>query len=160
MEQDIKREFFRHTLATVAYRGEKVLRDAPAGFEAFRASPTSRTPLEILGHLGDLFVWALSTVKGKTVWKEYQPVDWEHDRDRFFAALKELDDYLASDAEIDRSLEKLFQGPVADSLTHIGQIGFLRRMFDAPVRAENFVKAEIERGRVGRDQSANRLEFD
>ena len=54
----------------------------------------------------------------------------------------------------------MFQGPIADALTHIGQIGMMRRMAGAPVRGENYFKADIAAGRVGAEQSAPRFEFD
>lgn len=154
------REFLRHTVATVAYRGGKAISGAPDGFADFKASETSRTPLQILAHIGDLFDWALSMAKGKTVWNDAKPLSWSAESERFFAVVKSFDDYLSSAEPIAKPLEKLFQGPVADALTHIGQINLLRRIFDAPVRGENYFKAEIEIGRVGAEQSANRIEFD
>jgi len=159
-ENGLTREFLRHTVATVAYRGGKALAGAPDGFAFFKASETTRTPLEILAHIGDLFDWALSMAQGKTVWNDSKPLDWNAESERFFAAVKAFDDYLASDNAIAKPSEKLFQGPVADALTHVGQINLLRRMFDAPVRGENYFRAEIEIGRVGSHQSANRTEFD
>jgi hypothetical protein len=155
-----KREFLRHTVATLAYRGGKSIKDAPVGFAEFKASETTRTPLEILAHIGDSFDWALSMARGKTVWNDAKPLDWEAESRRFFAAVKAFDDFLASEEALNKPIEKLFQGPVADALTHVGQINLLRRMFDAPVRGENYFKAEIEIGRVGENQSANRTEFD
>ena len=155
-----KCEFLRHTVATVAYRGGKAIKDAPEGFADFKASETTRTPLQILAHIGDLFDWALSMARGKTVWNDAQPLAWEAESERFFAAIKAFDEFLASGEEIAETTEKLFQGPIADALTHVGQINLLRRMFDAPVKGENYFRAEIEIGRVGADQSANRVEFD
>ena len=160
MNEETAREFLRHTLATVAYRAEKAINNAPGEFAGFKASETTRTPLQILAHMGDLFDWALSMAKGKTVWNDAPPRSWEAESARFFAAVKTFDDYLASDNEVEKPLEKLFQGPVADALTHVGQINLLRRMFDSPVRGENYFRAEIEIGRVGAEQSANRTEFD
>lgn len=160
MEDRIKRDFLRHTLATVGYRGEKAVRNAPADFADFKASESTRTPAQILAHIGDLFDWALSIAKGKTVWNESVPQSWVEECARFFEAVKKFDDYLASDAEIAKPAEKIFQGAVADSLTHIGQINLLRRMFDSPIKGESYYRAEIEIGRVGENQSANRVEFD
>lgn len=160
MSEDLKREFLRHTVATVAYRGGKAIGDAPAGFADFKASETTRTPLQILAHIGDLFAWALTTVQGKTIWREANPLGWEDESKRFFEALKAFDDYLASGEPLAAPVEKIFQGPLADALTHVGQINLLRRLFASPVRGENYVRAEIEIGRVGADQSANRIEFD
>jgi hypothetical protein len=67
---------------------------------------------------------------------------------------------LESEEPLGCAPEKLFQGPIADSLTHIGQIAMLRRLADAPVRAENYFKATIETGRVGDEQATPRVEFD
>ena len=157
---DEKREMLRHTLATVAYRGGKTLRDAPPEFAAFRAGPTSRSPLQILAHMGDLFEWALSMAKGNEVWRDAEPLDWEEEVERFFSRLRAFDDYLASGAPLKANTEKLFQGPVADALTHTGQIAMLRRMADSPVRGENYFRADIVIGRVGREQAPGRREFD
>lgn len=160
MENRSTRDFLRHTVATVAYRCAKATANAPDGFGDFKSFETTRTPLEILAHIGDLFDWALSMAIGQTVWKNAKSLAWEQERERFFVALKRFDDHLASDAPVASPLEKLFQGPVADALTHVGQLNLLRRMFESPVRGENYFKAEIEIGCVGAEQSTRRVEFD
>jgi hypothetical protein len=154
------RELLRHAVATLAYRGGKAIRGAPAGFESFRASETTRTPGQILAHIGDLFDWALSLATGGHEWKDTPPAGWEEDSARFFAALERFDALLASDASLARSPEKLFQGPVADALAHVGQIAILRRIAGAPIRGENYFKADIAAGRVGAEQAAPRMEFE
>ena len=154
------RQLLRHTLATLAYRGGKVLRGAPAGFSDFRAFETTRTPGQILAHICDLLDWGLSIARGKQEWHNSSPQVWEQDYQRFFAALSAFDACLASAEPLDSPAEKLFQGPVADALTHVGQIAVLRRMAGAPVRGENYFRAEIMAGRVGPDQAAPRREFD
>lgn len=155
----IERALLRHTLATVAYRGSKALRGAPESFANFGSGSGGRTPAQILAHLGDLYDWALSLVAGNQVWKDSQPLAWEKEVERFFAALKKFDEYLASDAELHESPGALFQGPIADSLTHIGQIAMLRRMAGCATKGENYHKAEIVAGRVGLEQAAPRREF-
>lgn len=150
----------RHTVATLAYRARKALLGAPGGFAAFRAVEGSRTPGEILAHMGDLFDWANSLAQGEHKWRDSGPLPWDEEVDRFFAGLERFDDYLASDAPLGYSVERLFQGPVADALTHVGQIGMLRRMAGSPVRGENYFKAEIAAGRAGLDQAPPRVEFD
>jgi hypothetical protein len=155
-----ERELLRHTVATLAYRGGKTLRGAPAGFFAFRASETTRTPGQVLAHVGDLLDWALSIAQGKQEWRNSEPQSWEKDSQRFFAALAAFDTYLASSKPLDAPVEKLFQGPIADALTHVGQIAILRRMAGDPVRAENYFRAEIVAGRVGAEQTPPRREFD
>jgi hypothetical protein len=157
---DSKREMLRHCVATLAYRGGKVLRGAPEEFAGYRSGETSRTPGEILAHLADLLDWALVMARGRQTWKDSEPVAWERGSDRFFAALRAFDDYLASGEPLGVSEEQLFQGPIADALTHVGQLAMLRRMAGAPIRGENYFKAEIEAGRVGPDQEHARVEFD
>jgi hypothetical protein len=153
------RSFLRHTLGTVAYRGGKCLRDVPAGFSDFSVGPSSRTPGQILAHVCDLYDWALWLAKGTHTWKDSAPQAWEADVDRFYAALGALDAYLASRKPLGFPAEKIFQGPVADSLTHIGQIAMLRRLAGGRVRAENYFKAKIEIGQVGARQPKPNVEF-
>ena len=135
-----ERQMLRHTLATLAYRGGKTLRGAPEGFSGFRASASTRTPGQVLAHIGDLLDWALSIAQGKQEWHNSQMQSWELDSQRFFAALAAFDVYLASGEPLGAPVEKLFQGPIADALTHVGQIAILRRMADAPVRAETRIR--------------------
>lgn len=157
---EAERRLLRHTVATLAYRAGKAVAGAPAAFAHFRASEGTRTPLEILAHIGDLLDWALSHARGDERWHDSAPESWDAEVGRFFAALRAFDEYLASGAPLGASAEKLFQGPVADALTHVGQIAILRRQAEAPVRGENYLEAEIEVGRVGAEQSTKRVEFD
>jgi hypothetical protein len=158
--EDRARDLLRHTVATVAYRGGKAIRDAPASFVMVRAADGSRTPAEIVAHIGDLFDWALSLADGKHVWHDSTPLPWLEEVERFFRSLERFDERLASPAALGSSPERLFQGPVADALTHIGQLTMLRRLAHAPIRGENYYKAAIQTGRVGADQTAPNVEFD
>jgi hypothetical protein len=157
---DPGRKLLRHTVATVAYRGGKALRGAPASFATFRSSETTRIPLDILAHLGDVYDWALSIAQGKPAWKPSKPLAWDAEVDRFFAAMNRFDEYLACSEPLHAAAEKLFQGPIADSLHHIGQLAMLRRMAGAPIRGENYYLADIIAGRCGADQPSPRREFD
>jgi len=156
---EAKRELFRHTLATLAYRGGKVVRQAPEGFGEFQAGEGVRTPGQILAHLGDLLEWALSIAAGQQKWQDSKPSPWEQEVGRFFAALNKLDAFLASSEPVQVPLEKLLQGPIADALTHVGQIAVLRRLARAPVKGENYYAAEIVAGRVGVEQAKPKHEF-
>ena len=157
---DPKRQFLRHAVATLAYRGGKTLRGAPAEFAEFRAAAGTRTPGQILAHVGDLLDRALCIAKGKHEWHDSPPLPWDQEVQRFSAALRAFDDYLAATLPLGASAEKLFQGPVADALTHVGQIAMLRRLAGSPVRGENYFGASIAAGRVDLDQSPPAREFD
>ena len=150
----------RHTLATLAYRGAKALRGAPPQFAGYRAAEGTRSPVEILAHIGDLMDWALGLADGKHLWRDSPPRPWDEEVQRFFAALEALDRRLASDRPLGYPAEKLFQGPIADALTHVGQIAMLRRMAGCPVRGENYFKARIVAGSVGAAQADAVVEFD
>jgi hypothetical protein len=155
-----ERGMLQHTLATLAYRGGKVVRGVPDRFGDFKTEAAIRTPGQILAHIGDLLDWALALADGQHVWNDSAPAPWPEEVARFFGALSRLDARLASEAPLGFSERQLFQGPIADALTHVGQIAMLRRMFGAPVRGENYLKADIVAGRVGPEQSAPRREFD
>ena len=157
---DDKRALLRHTVATVAYRGGKTVRDAPASFASFSGDNSSRTAATILAHIGDLYDWALSQAKGAEAWNNSTPLEWDREIERFHAAIKAFDDYLASDAPLAATPEKIFQGAIADSLTHVGQIAILRRLAGARMKSENYSRADIVSGRVGREQTTQKREFD
>ena len=162
MASDIRADLkmIRHAVATVVYRGSKTLQNAPEAFETFRIMSNARAPVEILAHLGDLFDWALSMARGDESWHNSRPLAWEQEIDRFYTSVKAFDGYLAEHASIACSLDKLFQGPIADALTHVGQLAMLRRLCGAPIRGENYFKADIAVGQVGPVQPTPVREFD
>jgi hypothetical protein len=157
---DPKRELLRHAVATLAYRGGKAIRNAPAGFADFRGCASGRSAGQILSHVGDLLDWGLSIAQGRQSWKDSEPLPWEGATTRLFAALKGFDDYLASGEPLHATAERLFQGPVADALTHVGQLAMLRRMAGGPVKGESYFVADVAIGRVGPEQTAPKKEFD
>ena len=145
---DPKRQMLRHMLATVAYRGGLAISDAPVDFASFRAHEETRTAVEILAHIGDLLEGSIYLLKGQMVVLASAPLPWEDEIKRFFAAVKELDSYLASDGEMVCEAEKLVQGPIGDALTHVGQIVMLRRMAGKPVVVDGYFNAEIVAGTI------------
>ena len=149
---DEKRAMLRHTLATLAYRAARALENAPENFADFAAA--GRQPVQILAHMGDLFDWALSMAQGNPRWRVSQPLAWAAEQQRFFSSLASFDSYLASPEPIHAPLELLLQGPVADALTHVGQLAMLRRLSGSPTRGENFYVAAIGVGQVTTEQPA------
>ena len=97
---------------------------------------------------------------GGKEWQAEGGDDWQIEVDRFFDRLAALDAILAADGPFNGSIEKLIQGPLADALTHVGQLAMLRGMIGKPVRPESYAKAIITAGRVGLDQEAPKAEFD
>jgi hypothetical protein len=147
---DEKRSLLRHTLASLAYRAARVLEDAPQSFAEFNGA--GRQPVQILAHMGDLFDWALSAVQGNERWHTSKPHAWVTEQQRFFASLHAFDAYLASNEPLYAPAEALFQGPIADALTHVGQLAMMRRLAGAPICGENYYVSEIKAGQVGSEQ--------
>jgi hypothetical protein len=148
-------------LATIAYRCGKTIRGAPEGFGSFRAEGSLNTPVLLLAHIGDLIEWAHRWCRGEEQrYKVSEPLDWNGEAARFFGSLESFDAYLASGGSLQASLEAVFQAPVADALTHIGQLALLRRMAGDPVPGEAFRLAEIVAGRVGPEQGKPGREFE
>jgi hypothetical protein len=158
-DSDPKREMLRHALATLAYRGGKAIRNAPEGFAVIHIDEGVRAPGQILAHIGDLMDWALSIAMGDRTWRDSKPLAWEKEVERFFATVKKFDDYLASTESVHTTPEKLLQGPVADALTHVGQIAMLRRIAGGPMKSESYYDADVAVGRVGAEQTKPKREF-
>ncbi|HVZ84754.1 MAG TPA: hypothetical protein VG893_13855 [Terracidiphilus sp.] len=145
------RELLRHTVATVAYRAARALEGADEGFARF-SQTGGRAPGALLAHMGDLFDWALSMAKGAPEWHNSEPLAWAAEKDRFFAALASFDAYLASPEPMHAPADRLFQGPIADALTHVGQLALMRRLYGAPTVGENFYMADVKAGKLDADQ--------
>jgi hypothetical protein len=160
MAIDPARAALRQLAATLAYRAAKVVRDAPPDFGTKSFGDATRQPVKILAHMADLMTWAVSIANGGYAWKPAGGDDWQIEVNRFFAGLAELDAAIAVDGEFKGSIDKLIQGPLADALTHVGQLAMLRGMAGQPVRPESYAKAVITAGRVGLDQEAPKAEFD
>jgi hypothetical protein len=148
-------------LATLAYRGGKTIRGAPEGFASFRAEGSLNTPVLLLAHIGDLIEWAHRWCRGEEQsYKVSEPLDWNGEVKRFYGSLESFDQYLASAGSLQTDLEGMFQAPIADALTHIGQLALLRRMAGDPVPGEAYRLAEIVAGRVGPEQAKPGREFE
>ena len=153
-----ERELLRHSLAILAYRGGKPLRGASESF-AHHDTGGGHSPLVILAHLGDLMDWALAHVRGEPRWVSVDPRTWSEEVEHFSASVAALDAHLASDQPIHCDTGRLLAGPIADALTHVGQLMILRRMTGSPVYGENYFVADIVTGRVGAEQAPPRKPF-
>jgi hypothetical protein len=157
---DPARAALRQMAATLAYRAAKVLRDVPPEFAHRAFGDATRQPVRIVAHMADLMRWGVSMAGGGKEWKADGGDDWDTEVERFFSGLAALDAALAADGPFAGSIEKMIQGPLADALTHVGQLAMLRGMAGVPVRPESYARAAITAGRVGRDQAPPGFEFD
>ncbi|HET7379355.1 MAG TPA: hypothetical protein VFJ24_04865 [Gaiellales bacterium] len=148
-----ERRLLRHFVATLAYRTQKALRHAPPEFASFRVAPGTRTPHEIVRHMNGVLNYALGLITTPRALLETLPEFAEEIR-RFHALLEALAARLVEDFEFSMELaERLLQGPLADAMTHAGQLTMLRRLAGSPVPPENFFLAAIDAENVGPEQS-------
>ena len=147
------RRLLQHFLGALAYRTQKALRGAPGDFADFRAVPTARTPYELLWHMSGLIGYARTMLRGGEFEQPRLP-SLADEVQRFHALLAELREDLADPALAARiSDEQFLQGPLADAMTHAGQLALLRRLHGVPVPSENFIAATISSENVSANQS-------
>lgn len=152
------RAVLRHMLATLAYRAAKVVADTPQDFGAMTFGDATRQPTRIVAHMADLMAWGVTLARGEYTWTAGGSDDWNVEVSRFFDGVAALDREIESLAA--GAAEPVIQGPLADALTHVGQLAMLRGMAGARVRPESYARAEIVIGRTGREQAAPKREFD
>jgi hypothetical protein len=104
--------------------------------------------------------WGERAARGAYQWEAGAPLAWDDAVERFFALVAAFDATLAAVPPVTYTAELIFQGPIADALTHVGQLAMMRGTLEAPVRPESYARADISVGRVGREQSSQRAEFD
>lgn len=142
----------RLLLATIAYRGTRAIENGPENFPDLRLAEGSRTPREILFHIVDLLDWTGLFARGERPKGSRQIGSWQEAVDLFYSSLRELDDLMATGSEPQVAANRLIQGPLADALTHIGQLAMLKRVAGFPVERESYAMADIRIGQVGPEQ--------
>ena len=144
-----------HFLAAIAYRTQKALRDARAAYPDFRAGADARTPVEILRHMTSVLGYARTFKVGGSYPVKPEPLaSFAAEQQRFHEMLAAVRDALDADGALGSlSAEQLLQGPLADVMTHVGQLAMLRRLQGTPVAPENFIFAEVDATRLGVDQA-------
>lgn len=150
-----ERDLLAHFLAAIAYRTQKALRDAPPHYQDFVAGKNARTPVEILRHMTSVLGYARTLFLGGSYPFKPDPLPvFADDIRRFHEMIQSIGELLETDAPLrEISHQQLLQGPLADVMTHVGQLALLRRLADAPVAPENFIYADIHAGRLGPDQA-------
>jgi hypothetical protein len=135
-------------LATVAYRAQKAVRDAPRDFGEFVAGSGVRTPHQLVNHMANLIWHTTQALRGDDAVPVSDVASFAEEVERFHELLGELSILLA-ESSFDRGLdERLLQGPLSDAMTHVGELALLRRLAGAPLAAEDFFSAPIRRDNV------------
>ncbi len=149
-----ERHLLKHFLATLAYRTQKALQDAPEAFASFKLSPGVRTPKQLLNHMSEVLTFALGYAKPVTR-PLAEVASLAEEEQRFFATLEQLGLCLQhQDTFAETSAEQLLQGPFSDAMTHTGQLAMLRRLSGSAIAPENFYDAEISASNLSANQPA------
>lgn len=149
------RHLLRHFLGTLAYRTQRAVRGAPPGFWDLSAGEGSRTPTEILRHMTHVVSFARNLFMGGSSAKVPEPLPSPGEElERFHEVLEELGGLIESGAKSVRySHEEILQGPLADAMTHVGQLAFIRRLAGSPLPRESFIDADVDGSRLGMEQA-------
>ena len=146
------RKLLQHFLAAIAYRTQKALRGAPDAFGEFRAGTHVRTPHELVWHMTGVIGYARTMLHGG----DFAPpklATFAEEIARFHDTLAALSaDFGDASLNARISDEQFLQGPLADAMTHAGQLAMLRRLHGSPVPSENFIFAEVSGGNLGAEQ--------
>ena len=149
---DAQGALLKHFLAAVAYRTQKALRGAPDSFAGFRAGNNIRTPHELVWHMTGVLGYARTFFQGGTCRPE-KLATFPEEIQRFHAVLEDLARLLEEPGKaVNISAQQLLQGPLADVMTHAGQLALLRRLAGSPVPPENFIRATIRAENLGPNQ--------
>jgi len=146
-----KCEMLRHFLASIAYRGTKAIKNAPEIYPNLYIGKGVRTPVRILHHITGVLTYAHSFYEHYDT-THFDMTSWDAEVDKFYNILLKLDKSFQEKKPSEVTEDQLLQGPLSDSMAHIGQLLMLRRMADSPVPSENFIFADIRKGEVGSDQ--------
>jgi hypothetical protein len=151
---DRDRELLRHFLAAIAYRTQKALRGAPQHYPTFSAGNRTRTPIEIVRHMASLMGYVTTHFVSGTYPVKPDPLPtFAAEVARFHENLQRVGDLLQGGTPLrEITIEQLLQGPLADTMTHVGQLAMLRRLADAPIAPENFMYADIRADRLHAEQ--------
>lgn len=146
-----KGEMLRQFIASIAYHATKAIRDAPNTYPEFSLGEGTRTPRQILHHITGVLTYAHSFFEEyDTTYFEHKA--WDAEKAHFYDTLSKLDRSLQEKGPREVSEEQLLQGPLSDTMAHIGQLLMLRRLVGSPVPSENFIFADIRKGVVSPDQ--------
>lgn len=147
MDNSAKNAYLRHTLSTIGYRFRRCLENAPDSFGDFIVGQGVRSPTEIICHMYSVLNWTTTYMRGGQVIKEgAAQLSYRQEKHRFRIELIVLDGLFSEKEVSPGATEKLLQGPLADILTHIGQLAMLCRLNGHPIPGEDFSKAALRAG--------------
>lgn len=150
---DESKHFVRHTLAAMAYRSARALKDVPEGYASRALGDGAMTANELVTHMTAVLGYVLSKLT-KTERERIESKGWGEDVAGFYAMIGRVDAELEGEVRLEEGeLERILQGPLLDVFTHIGQLASIRRVAGSPVPGENYRLAEVRIGRVGIEQA-------
>jgi len=135
----------RAYLGAIAFRFSYLAKNLESEFAEFDAGHGVRKPIEIIRHMSELINFCMSQYKTVES-RDLEQLDWRGEKERFLALVKEFDRAIVNGTSFNNDLmqaEKMWQGPLADIMTHIGQLVMLRRLWGSPVEKISYWQAPV-----------------
>jgi len=131
-----------HFLKALHYRFEKAIHNAAASYPNYEAGHGTRTPLELVGHMNGVLEFAIATLS-KQSRRNIPEQAWQEQTTLYYQKLNELNKLLQKNTFDIETLERILQGPLADAMTHIGQLAMIRRLAKSAIAGENYFAADM-----------------
>ena len=134
--------FLSHLIKTIRFRFEYAVSEIDDTYPELSVGQGVRTPIEILHHMQGLMHYVIHICGGgRNEMKEMS--DWPEEKEQFLDSVTRVEQFLAN-AEVDEEAYlRIIQGPLADALTHIGQLAMMSRLSGKPLPKLNYSKEKI-----------------
>lgn len=139
------RHALRHLVATLFHRFRVAVDGCPDAFGEFTPGDGVRTPCELVRHLTELS-WLTRRCLGAFEVEAPEPLEWKGEVRRYRQSLIDLDSILQGDTVDPSGVESALHGPIADALTHIGQLALLRRLAGLALPPQRYLSADVRAG--------------
>jgi hypothetical protein len=146
-----KSDMIRHFLASIAYHATKAIKNAPDNYPELDIGKGVKNPRRILHHITGVLSYAHSFYEHYDT-TYFDMKSWDEEIEAFYDILFKLDKSFQEKSLNKATLEQLLQGPLSDTMAHVGQLLMLRRMAGSPIASENFLYADIQKGVLGPNQ--------
>lgn len=139
-------ETLRCYLAGLVFRFEHVTAGTGEEFAKFEAGHGVRTPQQIVRHMTGLVLLARDQFE-EVAGRRPEPLPWPEEKSRFVATVWDFDTLVSKGSGLreDRSIPSMahvWNGPLSDLMTHVGQLATLRRLAGDPVPAVRYSQVD------------------
>ena len=144
LNKTVVKEIILHLIKTIQFRLDYAVSQADEQYPALSLGHGVRTPMEILHHIQGLMYYAIK-ICGGGVSQMPEPTDWFTEMENFKVSIGRLEDHIRNHDIDTAAYMRITQGPLADALTHIGQLATLSRVNGQPLPKLNYSKVDMDK---------------